>query len=82
MASRSPEAHRGTPRPRLGFGWGRAEKAHGINYRWIKHLEADVTLAIGDPADATLEVVARPQYVPYTRQTVSVLVNGQFADRF
>lgn len=67
------------PKPQLGFGWGPSEMSDGVQYRWIKRLEADVNLELESPRDGLLTVRARPQYVPYTRQTVSVLVNGKFA---
>ena len=67
------------PKSQLGFGWGKSEMVDGVQYRWIKNLEADVTLELPTPADAVLTVRARPQYVPYTRQTVSILINGRYA---
>ena len=66
------------PRPQLGFGWGRAERSRGVNFRWIRHLEADVSIDIRYPGDAELTVRAAPQYLPYTRQVVSVYVNRAY----
>ena len=66
------------PRPLLGFGWSVSEIEKGRFYRWIDHLEADVTIELDRVGDSTLWVRAGAQYVPYTRQTVSVYFNGVY----
>lgn len=66
------------PKPHLGFGWGLSERSGGHQFRWIKNLEADIRIEVVSPRDAELVLRARPQYLPYTRQTVSVLLNGKY----
>ena len=66
------------PKPLLGFGWSNSEMKNGRPYRWIEHLEADITIELDRIGDSILRIRAAAQYVPYTRQTVSVYFNGHY----
>ena len=67
------------PKPDLGFGWSFAEIGHGRNFRWMKHLEADVRFRVREVRDAELWVESMPLFLEYARQVVAVYVNNRFA---
>ena len=63
----------------LGTGWGPAERLGSRTYRWIKDLEADLTVTLGDvagPYEVWLDAAAH--YLPYTRQRIALYCNGVF----
>ena len=63
----------------LGYGWSLAETNEGRTYRWMKSVEALLSVEVDTPAAAELWLEASPLYLPYTRQVVAVYVNRKFA---
>lgn len=61
----------------LGFGWSRAERAGGRDFRWITHLEADVWFDLEHAADMQIEMMAAPLHLFWRRQLIGLYVNGK-----
>jgi hypothetical protein len=66
-------------RPQLGFGWSRPEKKGQRNFRWISHLEADLSFRWDSTAPAEVWLEAAPLYLRYRRQAIALYINHRLA---
>ncbi len=70
----------GTPmdEPFLGFGWSKAEIHSERYFRWVKHLEAEVSFDMDELIDMELSIIAAPLYIKGRRQKIGVYMNNHF----